>query len=400
MELILSVIAALSLGAAFLCWRRADAVEHENAALKEELGKKNQELGNKEIQIAKLEAGLKSAEEEKKRLTEVRESMKAEFKSMSQTLLEEKRKQIKDDSKDFLDPLNKELQKFRERMDAIHTEDSKERVRLQTEITSLQKQAKDIGGNAENLARALKGDSKVQGDWGEVQLTIILEKSGLTEGTEYKTQESVRGEDGSLLRTDVTVFLPDDKHLIVDSKVSLRNYTDHVSAQDENERDAALKRHVDAVRAHVKNLSGKHYQNASGFNSPDFVFLFMPVEPAFLAALKEDPDLFSYAYKQKIVLCSPTSIMAILRTVESLWRIDRQNKNTQEIAEQGRKLYDKFFGFVEDMKSVRGAFDKASETLEKAESKLHQGRGNLVGQANKLLDLGVKTGKPRIHLDE
>lgn len=379
-----------------------EAVRAEEARkTRENLQEENRILREKENELsaraAKLETELKNANETMKTMDEIRESMGDKFKSLSEAILEEKGKKFDEQSAKILTPLKDDLTKFRQRVDAIHTADAESRSALKQQIENLQNSAKQYGESADNLALALKGDSKTQGDWGEIVLETLLERSGLREGQEYEAQKTVQGEDGSRLRPDVVINLPDGKHLIVDSKVSLRDFHDASSfeANSQEEKDA-LDRHVKAVKSHVAELAKKHYTQAKGLNTPDFVFMFMPVEPAFSAALRESPSLFSDAYDKRVILCAPTTLMAILRTVESIWKLERQNRNAEEIALQGKKLYEKFLGFHKNLTNVGSALEKATASYGEAEKQLSSGRGNLIDSANKLLDLGVSTQKTRL----
>ena len=294
------------------------------------------------------------------------------------------------------------MEKFRNRADEIHTEDAKDRSALKQQIENLRDNAAQYGKSADNLARALKGDSKTQGDWGEITLANLLEKSGLRKDEEYDAQKAMQDEDGNWLRPDVVVKLPgggdsETRHLILDSKVSLRDYHDSVSAENGSDAEkTALARHLAAVKTHVAELSARHYPRLKKINAPDFVFMFMPVETAFFAAMRADANLFSYAYDKKIILCAPTTLMAVLRTVEHIWRLERQNRNAEEIARQAGNLYDKFCGFKASLDEVGKSLAKADEAYQKADKQLHSGDGNLVGRANKLLDMGVKSKKPRL----
>lgn len=360
------------------------------AALETELNNAQTQAADK---ITLLQKAQKNMNEE---FEKTRQAMGEEFKNLSQNILEEKSKKFDEDSQKLLTPLHKNIQEFRQRIDAIHTEETKERATLKSEIANLQKNAAQVGRDADNLARALKGDSKTQGDWGEIVLETLLEKSGLREGQEYQTQKTVHGDDGKVQKPDVIILLPDNKQLIVDSKVSLRAYYDYVNSEEEEVQKNALVNHVAAIKNHVVGLSDKHYAAAKNINSPDFVFMFMPVESGFFAALKAAPDLFSYAYDKKIVLCAPTTIMATLRTIAHIWRIDAQNKNAEEIARQGGNLYDKFSVFLESMEEIDKSLIKAKNVYDKANNQLRTGSGNLLDRMNKLHQLGINSKKPKI----
>ncbi|WP_423907999.1 DNA recombination protein RmuC [Candidatus Spongiihabitans sp.] len=379
---------------------RAEAEQKNVVRLCQENEKLQTQRDQDVARIAELKTELDSVHtrvaEEKTFVEQTRKNMRDEFQNLAQHILEDKGKKFSKDSAELLSPLRDNLEQFRKRVDDVHAIDVRERASLKTEIKNLQNNAVQMSEDTNNLVRALKGDSKTQGNWGEITLAVLLEKAGLREGEEYQTQQSVRDDQGNWLRPDVVINLPDKKHLIVDSKVSLRDYSDSVAADDEDARQAALKRHVQAVRNHVTSLSGKHYARVQKLNAPDFVFMFMPIEPAFFAALSQDQRLFSDAYDKNIILCAPTTLMATLRTVERIWQLERQNRNAEEIAHRGGLLYDKFHGFVEDMDGLKTALGKATGAYDAAFAKLKTGSGNLIGQAQKLHALGVNAKKPKL----
>jgi DNA recombination protein RmuC len=246
---------------------------------------------------------------------------------------------------------------------------------------------------AQNLTKALKGDSKTQGNWGEVILERILEKSGLRKGFEFEVQVTERNEENQLIRPDVVVKLPDNKFLIVDSKVSLTAYEQWVNSTDEAEKTAALKAHILSIRQHIKGLAEKKYQEIHGAQSPDFVLLFIPIQPAFDVALQNEPDLYNSAFEKNIILVSPTTLLATLSTVNSVWKQEYQSRNAVEIAEKSGAMYDKFVAFTEDLEKVGKAIDQSQKVYGEAMNKLVTGKGNLVRRAEHLKELGVKTGK-------
>jgi len=253
----------------------------------------------------------------------------------------------------------------------------------------------EMSEEARNLTRALKGDSKVQGNWGEMILARVLESSGLREGQEFVVQGKemeLQSINGRRLQPDVIVRLPDEKHLIIDAKVSLTAYERFVEVEPEY-KNIQLKQHLDSIQKHIKELSDKHYSGLDALNSPDFVLMFMPLEPAFSLAIQGKPDLFTFAWERKIVMVSPSTLLATLKTVGSIWQIDQQNSNAHEIARQGGALYDKFVLFVEELEKVGKSIDKASDSYHQAMQRLSQGRGNLMSRAEKLQELGAKTHK-------
>jgi DNA recombination protein RmuC len=248
-----------------------------------------------------------------------------------------------------------------------------------------------VSSEANNLANALKGDTKKQGNWGEVILEKVLERSGLIKGQEYQTQFSTKNIDGNRIQPDAVVFLPDNKHIIIDSKVSLVAYNAFVNSENENEKQKFLKEHINSVKNHVKQLSEKNYQTSPDFNTPDFVLLFMPIESAFSAAIQSDQDLFAYAWDLKIVIVSPSTLLATLRTIASIWKQERQTKNALEIAKQSGALYDKFVGFLEDLDKIGKSIDASKIAYEDALNKLKTGRGNLINRVINIQKLGAQT---------
>ncbi|MGU9951042.1 MAG: DNA recombination protein RmuC [Gammaproteobacteria bacterium WSBS_2016_MAG_OTU1] len=383
---------------------RTDNEQQNIAKLREDNNALNEQTKKDAAQISQLETELKNerikAEEKVAMLENMRENMEIQFKNLSQSILDEKSKTFDDNSKKLLEPFGEKLHEFRQRVDKIHSDDTQQRASLQQQIESLQKNAVTVGHEANNLVLALKGNSKTQGNWGEIALARLLEESGLREGEEYRTQPIVRDEAGSAKRPDVVIDLPEKKHLIIDSKVSLLDYHAATITEDPNEQKDALARHVASCKKHVNDLSGKHYAQSSDVNAPDFVFMFMPIEPAFFAALRESPDLFLYAYNKKIILCAPTTIMATLRTVAHIWRMDKQNRNTDEIVRQCSNLYDKFVGFVENMNDIDKAIRKADEACKSARGQLETGRDNLIGKVEKLRTLGANPKKQLPNLSE
>ena len=376
---------------------RANAAVQNESKLQDENNSLRERERNSAMRVSEMETKLKNADKTVETLTEVRDSMKEQFKNLSETVLEEKGAKFGAESKKILAPLKEDLEKFRAQVNAIHTKDAEDRSALKQQIESLQNNAAEYGKSADNLARALKGDSKTQGDWGEIMLANLLENSGLREGREYETQKTMIDEDGNRLRPDVVIKLPGDKCLIVDSKVSLRDYHAANAAEPNSEAEKiALAKHLAAVKKHVADLSGKHYAKLRGANAPDFVFMFMPVEPAFFAALRTDTNLFSHAYDKKIILCAPTTLMATLRTVQRIWQLERQNRNADEIAKRGGLLYDKFLGLLNDLGTIHDAFQKAQTGFAAATDKIKHGRGNLIWQAQQLYDLGVETKHKRL----
>ncbi len=293
----------------------------------------------------------------------------------------------------ILSPLKEKLEKFERKIAENNEKDIKQFTNMETLIKTLSEQHSKVQDTAQNLVNALRGEQKTQGDWGEMALERILEFSGLENGREYHTQSSYRNEKGELLRPDVIIQLPDDKHIIIDAKVSLKAFEQYVNEDDFEKKKLALALHLTSIKAHIKGLGEKDYSHLPEVNSPDFVLLFMPVESAFALAIKEEPDLYQEAWKRKIVLVTPSTLLATLKTVEGLWKQERQNKNAFEIAEQAGRLYDKFVGFVSDLERIGIKQNDANKAYEDAMSKLKDGKGNLTRSAEKLKELGVKSKK-------
>ena len=370
----------------------------------EDLKKENKQLleQNKEHarEISKLETELENAnnnaEEKIALLQDVEKTMLTKFESLSGDILDKKSKKFND----VLIPVRDDLQKFQNRVNAIHTKDIEDRSALIQQIKDLQENAEQYGKSADNLASVIKGDSKARGNWGEIQLETLLQRAGLIKDEEYKAQPTMRGEDGKILRPDFKINLPDNKHFIIDSKVPLTAYYNFFNAEGKDEKKAALANHVQVIKKHVNDLSNRHYTKADGVNAPDFVFMFMPLEPALIAAFHSEPELFAKAYEKNIILCSPTTMIAIMRTVERVWRVERQNINAEEIAKQGGRIYDKLCGFFDNMENIRNALKKAQESHYAAERQL-VGRDNLVRQAENLKTLRVPTSKeiPKRYVD-
>lgn len=366
-----------------------------------ELLQKSSELAQKdtELQVSemRLQEQLKHHEKLNQELTKSQEKLQKDFEALSAKVFEETRKKFESESKktldSSLDPLKKEIEGFRKRVEDTHQEDLKDRSRLQGQIIELQKQAQQIGHDAVQLASALKGESKSQGNWGEMVLERLLEDSGLERGREYETQASHRDEEGKLKQPDVIIHLPDQKDIVIDAKVSMVAYERFYGAETDAERESALKSHLQSMRAHFTGLSSKNYEGLEGINSLDFVFMFVPVEPAYILALQSDPELFQQAYNKGVVMVSPTTLMATLRTVANIWRYEKQNNNAQKIADDAGGLYDQFALLVESLDDLGKRIDGAQKSYEQARSRLSEGRGNVVRRVENLKKLGAKSKK-------
>lgn len=335
--------------------------------------------------------------EQKSELEQLNQKFTKEFENLANRILDEKSQKFTEQNKTNLDiilnPLKDRIKEFEAKVDKTYKDESAERITLKTEIKNLIDLNKQISEEANNLATALKGDNKQQGNWGEMVLEKVLERSGLKAGDEYRMEYATTNAENERIRPDAVIFLPDNKHVIVDSKVSLVAYSACVNAANEDDRMRFLKAHIESLRNHVKLLSDKNYQTAVGLESPDFVLLFVPIESSFSLAVQGDAELFNFAWDRKIVIVSPSTLLATLRTIASIWKQERQTRNAIEIAEEGGKLYDKFVGFYEDLVKVRKKLDEARGDYGEAMKKLFEGSGNLVRRAEKMKELGAKATK-------
>ncbi|MDC0663817.1 DNA recombination protein RmuC [Marinobacter sp. SS21] len=389
---------------------RLQQLESERAALQAKADQLAQELHDHRARLRESEAVMakeqRVANEKLELLERNRDALKQEFENLANKIFEQKNERFSQQTRSSLDtllnPFRDQLQDFRKRVEDVYTTETKDRQALRSEIKSLQELNRQITEEAANLTKALKGDKKIQGNWGELILERVLERSGLRKGIEYETQGSYRDGDGNLLRPDVIVHLPDSRNLVVDSKVSLVAYQQWVTEEDEGLRADALKTHVEAVRAHIRALSEKDYSQLNGLHSPDFVLLFMPIEPAFVAAFQQDENLFAEAFERKIIVVTPTTLLATLRTIENIWRYERQSQNARRIADRAGAVYDKLRVFVEAMEKLGGQLQTAQGTYDGAMNTLTRGRGNLVSQANRFVELGVRVKKelPKSILDQ
>jgi DNA recombination protein RmuC len=330
-------------------------------------------------------------------LNEARQEMSNQFKLLAGEILEEKSKRFTEQNRENLGqlllPLREKITEFQSKVEEVQKEGIAGRSELKEQIGQLKTLNERLSLEATNLVSALKGSSKVQGDWGEYILESLLESCGLHKGREYVVQESLKREDGRGARLDVLINLPGGRHLIIDSKVSLGDYSDYSSNESDAMREAALARHLASVRAHLRNLSDRDYQSLYGLTSLDFVIMFVPIEPAFMLAIARDPNLWNEAWNKNVLLVSPSTLLFVIRTVAHLWKQEQQTRNVVEIAKRGGDLYDKFVGFVEDLRAVGMRLAQAKDSYDEAYGKLSTGRGNLVRQAELLRGMGVKAKK-------
>jgi DNA recombination protein RmuC len=375
------------------------ATEKESlAALRDQLIAERQRLSNQVAELtAELDAERSQGAEKIELLKNAEEQLSNRFKALAGEILEDKTKRFTEQNKTNLDqllePLKLRIAEFQGKVHEVYVQEGKDRSALAEQVKQLMALNNQLSKDAHNLTSALKGQAKAQGNWGELILERVLEASGLRKGHEYDVQESHTRADGSRVQPDVVVHLPEERHLIVDAKVSLTAYEEHVNAETDPQREAALRRHLDSVRAHVRELSEKNYQQLYGLQSLDFVLMFIPVEPAFMLAISHDSELWQEAWKKNVLLVSPSTLLFVVRTVAHLWRQEQQSRNAQEIASRGAELYDKLAGFVEDLDTLGNRLQQAQKAYDGAYSKFTGGRGNVIRQAEMLRQLGVKPTK-------
>ncbi len=373
----------------------------ERSGLETEVKELRQNNEGKGQRLARAEEEFRNLREklqmQKQEMEELQKKFTTEFENVANRILKKNSAEFTETNQkninDILSPLKEKIQLFEKKVEETYEKGLKDQTDLKAELKKLHDLNMRISDEANNLTKALKGDVKKQGNWGEVILERILERSGLTEGREYEKQESVMSEDGKRIQPDIVIHLPDNKHIIVDSKVSLVAYERLVNATDEKQKETFVKEHLLSLRTHIMGLSEKHYQNSPNFNSPDFVLLFVPIEASFSVAIQEDQELFSYAWDNKVVIVSPSTLLATLRTIASIWQQENQTRNAIEIARQGGALYDKFVNFVSDLERVGTSLDATRKNYDAAFNKLKDGRGNLIRSAEKLKELGAKASK-------
>ncbi|SKB68662.1 DNA recombination protein RmuC [Sphingobacterium nematocida] len=424
------LLAVLAVACAYLLWRNGRAVSREvyaatqsekqqleisaskanhhvallteeQQSLKATLERERQERQAVERTLEGTNAYLQAQQEkyleQKEEISQIKEKFNADFQVLANRILEEKTQKFtaynQEQMGKLLDPLKDKIKSFEERVEKTYNQEAAERNVLKGVVEQLMQQSLEIKNEAGNLARALKGDTKKQGNWGEVVLERVLERSGLNRDQEYRMQVSLADDQGRRFQPDAIIDLPDNKQLVVDSKVSLVSYEKFVNALTDEERTIHLKQHVQSVENHVRELSVKNYHSLYGIHSPDFVLLFMPIESALSVAVMQKPELFSDAWDRKVVIVSPSTLLATLRTIAAVWKQERQNRNVLDIAREAGLLYDKFVGFLTDMEHIQSHLDKASEKHGEAMRKLTSGTGNIVRKVENLKVLGAKANK-------
>ena len=376
----------------------AEQVFKQQKEKEEKLALQNNELLTLSAQLDTQNKNLdEKLTEQKAEIEKLQAKFTLEFQNIANKLLKENSSEFALSNQKRLDeiltPLKENIKAFEKKVEDKYDNELKERTSLIEQIKSLSDLNQQMRTDAQNLTKALKGDSKAQGNWGEFILEKILESSGLRKGEQYETQFTTSNDEGGRMYPDVLIKLPDDKHIVIDSKVSIVAYTNFMEAKSEEEQLICVKAHVVSVQNHIKGLSEKNYAHAKGINSPDFVLMFLPSEPSFSFTLQSDPTIYNYAWDRKIVLVSPTTLLATLRTITSVWKQENQTKNAIEIAKQSGALYDKFVGFLEDLDKIDRGLITAKTAYDGAVNKLKTGTGNLVGRVEKLKVLGAKTTK-------
>jgi len=391
-------------------------IEERERVLQDSVQKDIEELQKEREKVIELSSSISRAEEtnnnlkeklaeQKSEIEELQQKFIKEFENLANRIFEEKGSKFSEQNKEklseILNPLKEKIADFEKKVEENSRESIKGHASLKEQLQMLKDLNQQVTQEAKNLTEALKGQSKTQGNWGEFILESLLEKSGLVKGREYTVQESITAESGKRFQPDVIIRLPENKSLVIDSKVSLVGYEKYVSGESEQENQLALREHINSIRSHIKNLGGKNYQNLYQLESLDFVLMFMPIEPAFALAVQSDTTLFNDAFEKNIVIVSPSTLLATLRTIASIWRQENQNKNALEIARQSGALYDKFVSFVDDLVNVGKRIDESKDSYVDAMKKLTDGSGNLIRRAEKIKLLGAKTTKnlPKSILD-
>ena len=366
---------------------RCEKLAAENARLLEENVKIKSDIDNQKHYMEEKLAFLEKSKEE----------LALKFRDISNEVIKAQNRQFGDEQKNaftlLLKPFQEQMSEFKYKVEAAHQDSLKNKSSFDEQFKTLLTLNQNLSKDAEDLSAALKGNKKIQGNWGEFQLERILEIAGLQEHLNYEKQETFRNEENRMLRPDIIIKLPNDRNVIVDSKVSLNDYVNYVNCEDETLRQVYLKKHIQCIRGHIDELAGKDYQKLIKNNALDYVVIFIPVESAYVEAVRADNTLYDYAYKKNIAITTPSSLLPILRTIENLWQIENQNKNVARIAELGGALYDKLFNFTEDMQRIDKALDGARKNYDMAIKKLSTGKGNALSLAARIKQRGAKTGK-------
>lgn len=382
--------------------QQADLLATQNLEKNASILTLNKDLSTKISEYASLE---KKLAEQQADLQKLQDKFRIEFKNLANEILEEKTQKFTEQNKikldEILKPLGEKIRDFEKKVEETYDKESKQRFSLEREIKNLSDLNQQISKEANNLTNALKGQAKTRGNWGEIILESILEKSGLTLDREFFIQQSYTNEHGKRLQPDVIVAYPGERNVVIDSKVSLLAYERYSSSETKEEQDLAARDHLLSVKNHINDLSSKNYQDIYALKSLDFVMLFMPIEPAYMLAMQYDPNLWNWAYDRRILLISPTNMIAALRMIANLWRVEYQNKNAMEIARQSGELYDKFTGFLENLQDIGTKIDATRKAYDASMNKLSTGKGNLIRRVENIKSLGAKAGReiPKSLLD-
>ena len=381
--------------------KQYDLLSDQLNELKSELSAERGKLEQLNIDYARLEEKNRYLEKENKEKIEevknIQERLTTEFENIAGKIITQKSKELTEKQHEklstILDPLKTDIKAFEKKVSETYEKELRDHMSLKTEVKKLYELNNRISTEAENLTKALKGDVKKMGNWGEVILERILEDSGLTKGREYKREVADTNVEGKSIRPDVVIYLPEDKHIVIDSKLSLVAYERYVSCDDDEQRKKYLKAHVESMRNHIKELFEKNYASAKNLNSPDFVLMFLPLESSFAAAIEGDAQLFNFAWEHKIVPVSPSTLLASLKIIASIWKQEKQTRNAVEIARQGGALYDKLVGLLEDIEKIGSTINVLQKNYNSTVNKLSTGRGNLLSRAERIRELGAKTTK-------
>lgn len=400
-SILFSIILIISSGVAIYFFLK----NKENAAKLLILEEKNKELlflleeEKRKCIIIETESKMlsKQLEDEKANKAQNEKNLKEQLELMGKELILRGSQVIRSENElqlnQLLNPFKEKIESFEKEVKSSVQKESERYINMHAVIKNLSEQHIKMNNTAQNLADALKGNQKMQGDWGEMALERIMEMSGLQKGREYDTQVNLKDEDGSNLRPDMIINLPENKHIIVDSKVSMVSFERYINSEDDTEKPHHLTNHIISVKSHVKQLSEKNYTHLKGVDTPEFVLMFIPLESSFALAMKEEPSLYQFAWEKKVVMVTPSTLLATLKTIESIWKQERQNRHALDIADQAGKLYDKFHGFVGDMESIGKKQKDAQTAYDEAMKKLSSGPGNLIGSTEKLKQMGAKAKK-------
>ncbi len=398
--IVLAVACVVMLMTALAAKKRERELLAENTVGRQRTENLAQALHDKEIELARLDAETvklrEKGEHDRQELEKLQASFRIEFRNLAQDILEEKSRQFRQTNRESLDqllnPFKESITEFKKRVEDIYSDENQQRGALKAELNNLKELNRRITDQTANLTDALRGNSKVQGDWGEMILDTILEGSNLKKNIHYFTQAPVKDSEGNDLRPDVVLKLPDEKSIVIDSKVSLTAYVNYTGCDDEASRKRYLAEHLRSLRNHINELGKKSYQDKV-LGSPDFVIMFVPTEPAFLAAVNNDSEIWADAYRRKVIVSSPTNLFGMLKIVDDLWKRDDLSRNANRIAKEGAMMYEKFVGFAETLETIGKNLDTVQKNYGQAMKQLRDGRGNLVGRAQKLYDLNIKVSK-------